>query len=528
MLFKRKRIERTQRVGAARCGDLVSVASVQTVAAERPVLTRLLTRTALSVTDVILLLQREWKRGLPASTLVLDRGQYHLAAMEAPDVPREEWAEALRWQLGDLVDFPVDDAIVQVLVVPEVTQLRASHASIVLLTSQATATALDVASADEGHGWASVEVPETALRNLCALGETDDKAHALMAFGETCSMLVITFRGELLMARTIEVGLSVEQQEEAQRSAALGRAGLEMLRTLDTFERIHSQVQLNHVSVALPPGFGNAMEVLRDLVYQPMKLLDLSELIDLEGLGEQGQRLAEAPHFHELCAIGGALRLWSEQRQVAQVSLQPAAASAMQRSWSLDQGARWAGLLLGGAMLSGAGLSAWAMHLERRAQQLSETLAALSGKVPTGVPRPRILVEMEDLRATEKNQQAVRDALARMSGEAVGNYSDYLKALSRQAPGQLWITKLQVQPNGMDLQLAGTMTDPRLLPRYIAQLGKEPLFRGRRFAQVEMSAATLKDGGMDTGLTDFSLKAEADKDEPRQGAQDGMARRGGS
>ncbi|MBT9611016.1 MAG: hypothetical protein IV110_13370, partial [Aquabacterium sp.] len=186
----------------------MSCASVETAEDGLPVLSRLFTQHADTQADVIHVLQREWKRRVPATALVLDRGQYSLAATEAPDVPREEWAEALRWQLSDLVEYPVDDAVLQLLAVPEATQLRASNASIVLMCSHQQALQLDTEAADEGMVWSAIEVPETALRNICALGEEDGKAHALMVFGEHYSVLVVTFQGELLMARTIEVALS--------------------------------------------------------------------------------------------------------------------------------------------------------------------------------------------------------------------------------------------------------------------------------------------------------------------------------
>ena len=80
MLFKRKRIERADMVGAARSGSLVSCASVETTEDGLPVLSRLFTQHADTQADVIHVLQREWKRRVPATALVLDRGQYSLAA----------------------------------------------------------------------------------------------------------------------------------------------------------------------------------------------------------------------------------------------------------------------------------------------------------------------------------------------------------------------------------------------------------------------------------------------------------------
>lgn len=530
MLFKRKRIERADMVGAARSGALVSCASVETSEEGAPALTRLFTQHAERQSDLIHVLQREWSRRVPATALVLDRGQYSLVATEAPDVPREEWAEALRWQLADLVEYPVDDAVLQLLAVPESTQLRASNASIVLMCSQQQALQMDTEAADEGMAWSAVEVPETALRNICALGEEEGKAHALMVFGEHYSVLVVTFQGELLMARTIEVALSSDTQDEAARSAAIGRAGLEILRTLDTFERIHSQVVLAHVTVALPQGFEAAIEVLRDLVYQPLKSLDLSAQLDLSRLSEQGERVAKAATFNELCAIGAALRPWAERRGVVQISMQLAQGALAEPSWGLEKAATWAGSLVAVAVAVSVGLHLWGLRQQRLADELEKSVASLGGTstAPGTAPRPRILVELEELRESEQRQRAVKDALTRMSTESVGSYSGYLKALSRQSQGSLWITGLTVQPNGLDVELRGRMTDPRHLPVYLEHLASEQLFRGRRFAQMEIKSLAASEQTAYATLSEFTLRARANGAQATEAKADGAMDKGGA
>lgn len=69
------------------------------------------------------------QRRLGSSKLVglLSSEAARLVAIPAPDVPRSEWADALRWSLRDHVDFEVDDALIDVLEVPEATQLRQSR-----------------------------------------------------------------------------------------------------------------------------------------------------------------------------------------------------------------------------------------------------------------------------------------------------------------------------------------------------------------------------------------------------------------
>ncbi len=512
MFFKRRRVERAQILGVARMGSRVTAAGVGTNAQGQLALNWLWADQVEGMPGIIRSVQRAWGGKLPPSVLALDRGDYTLVATEAPEVPREEWREALRWQLKDQVSYPVDNAIIEVLSVPDTTQMRASHASIVLISPYDTAQQNYLQSSDEGHDWLANEVPETALRNICALGEVEGKAHALMAFGETYSMLVITCGGELLMARTIEVALSEGEEGDEQRAGAIGRAGLEVLRTLDTFERIHSQAQLAHVSVALPPGFENAMEVLADLVYQPLKPLHLGDFLDCSRLRDPS--VAQAATFSELCAVGAALRQHAVQRGVAQISMQPPAVQGGPVSWNLDQGARVCAALGGLVAVVSVALSAVSVTRTVQADMAEKSASSLVDGVPQGAPRPPILLELEALRETAKRQTELRDSLSRLANEQSGHYSQYLSALARQAPGSLWITGLTVSPNGRELDLRGRMMDAAQLPSYLGRLANEPQFKGRRFAQVEIRSLDGGGGNVDgvAGVSEFQLKASVRTD----------------
>src|ERR1044071_3667210 len=49
---------------------------------------------------------------------VLDPGGYRLLLVEAPDVPPDELRAAVRWRVKDLIDFHVDDAVIDVFEMP--------------------------------------------------------------------------------------------------------------------------------------------------------------------------------------------------------------------------------------------------------------------------------------------------------------------------------------------------------------------------------------------------------------------------
>lgn len=428
-------------------------------------------------------------RGVSLST-VLGRPQYRLISTELDDLPREEWSGVVRWRLKEQVDFSVDDAIVDVLGVPQDTQNRGTRAAIALLEPQAEAQKLSLAADDAGLAWTAVEVPETGLRNICALAETESQAHALIAFGSEHALLVITLGGELVMTRTIEVASATLMGSEEARGGAVGRAGLEVLRTLDTFERTHSKATLSGLSVALPGGAASMAEVLADLVYVPVKALDLAQLVDCSALGQDTEQVEALASLENLCLLGAALRPVSQARGCQQINMQDVEqAQAGAGSWGAVWGVRAVSAVLGLALVAVIGMSAAAKRLDSLAAEFESQLVPLQA-VTASMPPPPDQGELDAVRKAEAVQKRLSEALATATAESSGGYSEYLMALGRQTQPSVWIMGLSVRDNGRRLELSGRMTDPGFLPGYIARLETEAQFKGRRFNRVEIGSVT--------------------------------------
>lgn len=239
---------------------------------------------------------------------LLPRGQYQCLPMDAPaEVPREDWAGAVRWQLRDVVDFPVDAAAVQVLAVPEQASSRPQPQLIAVAAPHEALRGLITPARAAGLDWAALDVAETALRNLSALVAPASRAHALLHVDDQQGLLVVTHEGELLMSRQIDAtAAALAHEDEAVRTAAWDRAGLELQRTLDGVERQFSRVELSELRITPMPGVEAFCDHLRELLYVPVAALDLAEALDLSAV----PALAESParlHAH-LGAIGAALR----------------------------------------------------------------------------------------------------------------------------------------------------------------------------------------------------------------------------
>ncbi|WP_338414472.1 hypothetical protein [uncultured Sphaerotilus sp.] len=237
--------------------------------------------------------------------LVLQRHQYQLLPTEAPEVPREQWSDAVRWQLRDLVSFPVADAQIDLLEIPAETNQRGRPSVLAALAPRQELAPVAEDALRARMPWKVMDLPETALRNLAALLEEPGRGIALLLIDETHSTLVITASGELLQARHIDVSAAqIAEPDEALRQQAFDRAGLELQRTLDSFERLFSRVTLSRLVVSTTTS-DDFTDYVRELLYVPVVRLRIEDCIDFDG-AELAGTLTTATVSP--IAIGAALR----------------------------------------------------------------------------------------------------------------------------------------------------------------------------------------------------------------------------
>ncbi|MDO9236741.1 MAG: hypothetical protein Q7U28_12030 [Aquabacterium sp.] len=518
MFFKRKTQEGSLWTGVARDGTSVCAAQVSHREGERPRVLWLWQEQAPTLEEGLRALQAS--KIVKYSTVVglLDRTQYRLLATEAPqDIARTDWRDAMRWQLKEQVDFPVEDAVLDVLEVPQNTQRRQSCPVMVFMLPRTDYDVVALAADDVGLTWAALEAPETALRNLSALSEEDDKAHALMVFGEEHGILVITVKGELLMARQIEVALASVTGSNEVRGAALSRAALEILRTIDTFERMHSEVVLSGMTVALPPGCGeDVLEMLADLIYVPLQALKLSTWFDLDTLADEADHLSDHATFSQLCVLGATLREPGSAGERQQLQLLDATSVLGQSvPWGALLGARLVGGVLALGTAVGLGLTAATSAYKLKGAELDADLAGLRATA-LAHPISPVVRELDGLRQKEAQQRQMQEALQGSMTWSSQGYSDYLMALGRQATPSVWINHLEMTGDGRDVVLGGRTNNSSALPSYFKRLGQEDRFKGRRFAQLDISAIP-SDGNLAAGVVQFSLRsvgANAPRNDP--------------
>ena len=236
--------------------------------------------------------------GIPCN-VVMSSGSYQLILGEAPKVPAEELAEALRWRIKDLVQFPIAEAVVDGFLLPEDSARGTSRMAYAVATQRKYIETAVAAIKVAGLELKNIDIPELVLRNLAEACCDTKRGVAIVKLQQGGGSLQIIRDGNLYLSRQFSLSYNAGLLDDLPGEALV----LELQRSLDYFERQMRQVPPSHIYLCgenvtadkLTPTIRNSLAVT-------INLLDINNGIQVaDTIPEHVCSLA-------LCAIGAALR----------------------------------------------------------------------------------------------------------------------------------------------------------------------------------------------------------------------------
>lgn len=241
-------------------------------------------------------------------TTLLAHNDYSLLVTEAPEVQPGELKTALRWRVKDLIDFPIDEATLDIFDVPGAAAAsgRAREMYAVAARNPAIQRQVDLLTRC-GINLDIIDIPELAQRNLAALLAADQKGVVLLSFTAHGGLMTLTKNGRLYLSRNLDVGL--ERLRTAEAPGYLSRIVLEVQRSLDYFENHFREAPITHLVLAPSAhDIPNLVSYLGSNLSVQVEVMDLALLLDyattapselatigLATLGAALRRDAEAP-----------------------------------------------------------------------------------------------------------------------------------------------------------------------------------------------------------------------------------------
>lgn len=235
---------------------------------------------------------------------VLNSGDYQLIQVEPPEVPAAELRAAVRWKLRDMIDFPLDEAVIDVFDIPQARRSQENKIFAVAARQVAVKRVTELL-ATRARGFDVIDVPELCLRNLSVLLPQDARGVALMALGDGFAQLLITRQGVLYLTRRIEFGRRFEarSRDDGSNGIDVPSLALELQRSLDYYESHFDQAPIADLILA-PNDNGTrqlAQELKREMSLQ-VGLLEAEQLFEVANSIELDLR------WPGLIALGAALR----------------------------------------------------------------------------------------------------------------------------------------------------------------------------------------------------------------------------
>ena len=219
---------------------------------------------------------------------LLRPGDYQLLLVEAPTVPQAELKSAIRWRIKDMLDYHVDDAVMDVLDVPPESDLAGRSHSMYAVAAHGDVIKRCISAFEEARVPLSViDIPEVAQRNISALHESDGRGAALLYFNQEFGLHTITCRGELYMTRRMELGLKhILGRQSDMREELFGRIVLELQRSFDHFDRQFHYVPVAKLLLGPEPEETGLLQHLKGNLDLPVERADLPQHLDFSGAGE--------------------------------------------------------------------------------------------------------------------------------------------------------------------------------------------------------------------------------------------------
>lgn len=240
-------------------------------------------------------------------TNLLGSDEYQMLLVEAPSVPPAELKAAIRWRIKDLLNYHIDDAMVDVLDIPVEKNAPSRSHSMYAVAARNETIQKRVSLFEEAKIPLSViDIPEMAQRNVAALFEPAGRAVAVLSFDHECGLLTFTHNGELYLARRIEVTAGqLQDADEGLRQQHFERVALELQRSLDHFDRQFHYLALSKLLLAPLPASVDLQKYLADNLYVPVENMNLGDVLDLSRVPDLDEAESQAQYFR---VLGAALR----------------------------------------------------------------------------------------------------------------------------------------------------------------------------------------------------------------------------
>jgi len=236
---------------------------------------------------------------------VLSADAYQLQLVEIPNVPADEQLAAVRWRIKDLIDYPVNEAVIELFEMPPHANPGNTPIAYAVVTRRTEVLQQINLMKRADLNMDVIDIPELCIRNIAALLPQDNDGVAFLHFTADVGYLTITRKGVLHIMRRLETGrrtLADASGDEFAMQERIADIALEIQRSLDYYESHYDCRPI--ADIVLAPG-ADLQPISKSLTEH----LDLSvNQIAFDDLFQMEKDVSTEEQRSCLLAVGAALR----------------------------------------------------------------------------------------------------------------------------------------------------------------------------------------------------------------------------
>ncbi len=252
-----KQLQQKKQLGLYLSSDGIAVAEIEQSGDRPPSLKSCAFISATESTDQLTQLAKYIRKNdlkKQPCVVVLDETQYNLIQLPAPPVADAELKSAVRWSIKDLINYPVEDAVVDVFRVP-VQEHREGKIYVVATAKDNIQKTVDFIR-KSGLSLHAIDIEELSLGNIIEQMNDHQRGVAVLHFDHLVGSISLFSNSALYSSRKIETGLNRLEEIQAQgdASAAMEQVYesiiLELQRSLDFYESEFARPSITKLVVA--------------------------------------------------------------------------------------------------------------------------------------------------------------------------------------------------------------------------------------------------------------------------------------
>lgn len=252
-----KQLQQKKQLGLYLSSDGIAVAEVEQSGDRPPSLKSCAFISATESTDQLTQLAKYISKNdlkKQPCVVVLDETQYNLIQLPAPPVTDAELKSAVRWSIKELINYPVEDAVVDVFRVP-VQEHREGKIYVVATAKDNIQKTVDFIR-KSGLSLHAIDIEELSLGNIIEQMNDHQRGVAVLHFDHLVGSISLFSNSALYLSRKIETGLNRLEEIQAQGAASAAMEQvyesiiLELQRSLDFYESEFARPPITKLVVA--------------------------------------------------------------------------------------------------------------------------------------------------------------------------------------------------------------------------------------------------------------------------------------